>query len=161
MRKKADEDTHKTSEQILLENVEVLHKIMKMAYEGMKDGRMTFEEKHLSQCELTVDQVADLMRKVPGGSINFFEGVEILIFSHQTLQEFLSACYISKIDQSFRSRITHRDFKSTVRKHFGEDWGESHWITVIQYLYGIMFNSEVKFDKGLLKGKYFFNVLVT
>ena len=155
MRKKAYEDTHKTSEQILLENVEVLHKIMKMAYEGMKEGRMTFEEKHLNQCELTVDQVADLMRKVPGGSINFFEGVEILIFSHQTLQEFLSACYISKIDQSFRSMIRRRDFKSIVRRHFVGYWDRSHWITVIQYLYGIIFNSEVKFDQGLHKGRYF------
>ena len=130
-------------------NIEILHKMMSMAFEGMKDRRMIFKKEHLERHGLTREQVKDIMSTVlkknmhPG---DFMEGDLLLIFCHQTLQEFLSACFISKMN--------YDDFYSFIQSELGSaDWKYSHWFTVILYLYGIVFNSEVEFDESLHKGE--------
>ena len=137
------------STQLRETDIGTLQKMMKMAYQGMEEGRMTFEVEHLKEHGLTREQVIDVMSEVPKETMHpglLMEGDLILIFCHQTLQEFLAACYISKMDMD--------NFMSVIQNQFRGDWNKSHWLTVIQYLYGITFNTKVRFEKDIHQGTY-------
>ena len=89
------------------------------------------------------------MSKVPPDSTlpnRILEEDFLYFFCHQSMQEFLAACFIAEMKL--------KKFKSfTAIEIMGEKAFE-YWAVVIQYLSGIILNSEISMDGKLLKSKY-------
>ena len=104
--------------------IEIINKLKKMAHEGMIEGRVVFHELDLKKYDLAMEDVRDLMIKVPGKntlSRYLFESHHfILFFFHQSFQEFLSACFVSEMNIfgffKFNRESLHEDRWSVVRK---------------------------------------------
>ena len=128
--------------------VSILNRLKKLAYQGMKDKRMSFDEKYLNEHGLTADEVFDLMAKVPIENMMCHRLLEkdfFYFFCHQSMEEFLAACYISEMSLD--------DFEKFAYDQVQDDDKFYYWSFVIQCLYGITLNSEIKLDESLHKSE--------
>ncbi|XP_077972374.1 uncharacterized protein LOC120339895 [Styela clava] len=112
-----------------------LRKLMLMSFEGTKDRRVIFTIHDLEKVELDPNDVHDFIIKVPGKNMfnqHLMEGDHLMFFSHQILQEVLSALYISNMDSTaFRAFIeTEMDY--------------DHWAVVRHFLSGIILNPDIE-----------------
>lgn len=123
-------------------NIDILCKMMSMAYEGLKDKQTVFKESDLSKHGLTFKDVSDITSEVPKGNIHpgiLMKGHMVKTFCYQILQEFLAACHISKMSFSY--------YEIFIEHQARRD--REHWLVVLQFLCGITMNSHVKFDERL------------
>lgn len=86
--------------------ISIISKLKGMAHQGMMEGRVVFYKSDLEQFDLAIEDARDLMIKVPGSNIltrHLLEGDFVFFFCHQSLQEFLSASFVSEMnDGKFR-----------------------------------------------------------
>nr|XP_039264021.1 NACHT, LRR and PYD domains-containing protein 4C-like [Styela clava] len=114
---------------------ETLQKLMQMSFEGTKEKRVVFTIEDLEKVKLSPLEVRDFVIKVPGkNSFNqhLMEGDHQMFFSHQILQEVLSALYISSMDST-----TFRTFIETEIR-------DDHWAVVRRFLSGIILNPDIE-----------------
>nr|XP_039264287.1 uncharacterized protein LOC120340101 [Styela clava] len=114
---------------------EILQKLMLMSFEGTKEKRVIFTIKDLEKVKLSPLEVRDFVIKVPGKNMfnqHLMEGDHLMFFSHQILQEVLSALYISNMDST-----TFRTFIETEIR-------DEHWAVVRRFLSGIILNPDIE-----------------
>nr|XP_039264293.1 uncharacterized protein LOC120340106 [Styela clava] len=114
---------------------EILQKLMQMSFEGTKEKRVIFTIKDLEKVKLSPLEVRDFVIKVPGKNMfnqHLMEGDHLMFFSHQILQEVLSALYISSMDST-----TFRTFIETEIR-------DDHWAVVRRFLSGIILNPDIE-----------------
>nr|XP_039258108.1 uncharacterized protein LOC120334672 [Styela clava] len=117
--------------------ITVLHNLMRMSFEGTNEKRVIFNNDDLENAELTKQMIRDLIIEVPGRGTpvnqRLLEGDTLMFFSHQILQEFLSALYIANI-------MDLATFKAFVTNEIHKD----HWSVVLRLLCGTLFNQKIK-----------------
>ncbi|XP_077969743.1 uncharacterized protein LOC120341408 isoform X2 [Styela clava] len=114
---------------------EILPNLMGMSFEGTKKKRVIFTTKDLTKFQLQSDEVRDIIIKVPGKNMfnqHLMEGDHLMFFSHQVLQEVLSALYISNMDST--------TFRTFIETEFRDD----HWAVVRHLLGGIILNPDIE-----------------
>ena len=86
---------------------QILHKLKKLSYHGMREKRMSFDKTYLKKYGLSAKEVADLISKVPPDSTlpnRILEEDFLYFFCHQSMQEFLAACFIAEMNlKKFKS----------------------------------------------------------
>nr|XP_039260859.1 uncharacterized protein LOC120337204 [Styela clava] len=127
---------------------DVVHSLKKMSFKGTKNKKVTFTKSDLPP-GITVDHFKDIMIPFPGSiglNQRLLEGHLVYLFTHQTIQEALTALYIAEM-----SIWKFRKFVST-KIH------EKHWVVVRKILCGIILNPktsniamEKEADVGILK----------
>ncbi|XP_077969750.1 uncharacterized protein LOC120335211 isoform X1 [Styela clava] len=114
---------------------EILPNLMEMSFEGTKKKRVIFTTNDLTKFQLQSDEVRDIIIKVPGKNMfnqHLMEGDHLMFFSHQVLQEVLSALYISNMDST--------TFRTFIEIEFRDD----HWAVVRHLLGGIILNPDIE-----------------
>nr|XP_039262659.1 uncharacterized protein LOC120338778 isoform X2 [Styela clava] len=114
---------------------EILQKLMQMSFEGTKEKRVIFTIKDLEKVKLSPLEVRDFVIKVPGKNMfnqHLMEGDHLMFFSHQILQEVLSALYISNMDS-----IAFRTFIETEIR-------DDHWAVIRRFLSGNILNPDIE-----------------
>nr|XP_039258628.1 uncharacterized protein LOC120335211 [Styela clava] len=114
---------------------EILPNLMEMSFEGTKKKRVIFTTNDLTKFQLQSDKVRDIIIKVPGKNMfnqHLMEGDHLMFFSHQVLQEVLSALYISNMDFT--------TFRTFIETEFRDD----HWAVVRHLLGGIILNPDIE-----------------
>nr|XP_039256309.1 uncharacterized protein LOC120333023 [Styela clava] len=114
---------------------EILPNLMGMSFEGTKNKRVIFTINDLTKFLLQSDEVRDIIIKVPGKNMfnqHLMEGDHLMFFSHQVLQEVLSALYISNMDST------------TFRKFIETEFQDDHWAVVRHLLGGIILNPDIE-----------------
>merc|ERR1719376_882340 len=84
------QSAHKGSQ---LQEGEVMTKLSKLAYNTTMQRSVVITQKDLSKCEITPDDVQDLMIGVNSGSSSALVGPSLFYFAHQSIQEFLTSRY--------------------------------------------------------------------
>lgn len=116
---------------------EIISKLKGLAHSGMKRGQVVFSDLDLSNHELKAENVRDLLFTVPAPNRlrhHLFKGDLMLFFCHQSLQEFLSACYITE--------LPYECFKTFVQSHFSS----GQWSVVRRFVSGILRSYSMKSD---------------
>nr|XP_039258510.1 uncharacterized protein LOC120335076 [Styela clava] len=114
---------------------EILPNLMGMSFEGTKKKRVIFTTKDLTKFQLQSNEVCDIIIKVPGKNMfnqHLMEGDHLMFFSHQVLQEVLTALYISNMDST--------TFRTFIETEFRDD----HWAVVRHLLGGIILNPDIE-----------------
>ncbi|XP_077973241.1 NLR family CARD domain-containing protein 3-like [Styela clava] len=109
---------------------DVVHSLKKMSFKGTKNKKVTFTKSDLPP-GITVDHFRDIMVPFPGSiglNQRLLEGHLVYLFTHQTIQEALTALYIAEM-----SIWKFRKFVST-KIH------EKHWVVFRKILCGIILN---------------------
>ncbi|XP_077973133.1 uncharacterized protein LOC120337379 isoform X3 [Styela clava] len=127
---------------------DVVHSLKEMSFKGTKNKKVTFTKSDLPP-GITVDHFKDIMVPFPGSiglNQRLLEGHLVYLFTHQTIQEALTALCIAEM-----SIWKFRKFVST-KIH------EKHWVVVRKILCGIILNPktsniamEKEADVGILK----------
>uniref|UniRef100_UPI0019396988 uncharacterized protein LOC120328939 n=1 Tax=Styela clava TaxID=7725 RepID=UPI0019396988 len=116
---------------------QVLHKLKKMAFQAMREGRVVFTKDELLKFGLDPDSIKDLIIEVPGptrASQCLLEGTQQIYFSHQVIEENLAAMFVSEMGVE--------DFEDFVKKSIHQD----HWSVVRKFLCGILLNPALAID---------------
>lgn len=122
----------------------LLSKLEKMAFQGTKEKRVVFDKRDLEMFDLAFGEISDIIIRVPGFSIlaqKILDGMFRFFFSHQTLQEILSALFVVDMD--------YRSFQHLVDVEFQNP----HWSVVRSFTCGILNNERVKRRMTLLMPK--------
>ncbi|XP_077969586.1 NACHT, LRR and PYD domains-containing protein 4C-like isoform X2 [Styela clava] len=104
------------------ENImEVLGKLKELSYIGTVDCRVLFTENDFHQVDLKPEEATDLAILAPGGIYRkLFQGIHLLYFQHQSLQEMLTSFYILGLDlksfDQFVDTDLHTDHFVLIRK---------------------------------------------
>lgn len=127
----------KSQEKNTQKKEQIMKKVKKLAHQGMMEGRVVFYEEDLKMFGLSNEDVQYLMIKVPSRSV--FESDFIYVFSHQSLQEFLSASYIAE--------MKYTEFFRFIEKHLYE----KRWSVVCTFVSGIIHDNSLP---ALQQGMY-------
>nr|XP_039248747.1 uncharacterized protein LOC120326500 isoform X1 [Styela clava] len=115
--------------------VEILRRLMKMSFEGTQEKRVIFNIKDLRKVKIHSEEVRDIIIKVPGNNMinqHLMEGDHLMFFSHQILQEVLTALYIADMEPSkFHAFITN-------------NMRADHWGVVLRLLGGAVLNPDIE-----------------
>lgn len=109
----------------------IIIKLKALAYRGMKEGRVVFYEDDLLKFGVSIEEVQDLMMKVPGNNLlsrHLIEGDFIFFFCHQSIQEFFAA--------SFIAHMTSWKFSQFNEKHLHE----KRWSVVRRFVFGLVYD---------------------
>lgn len=120
---------HKNTKDQTYEN---FPKLMKLAFHGTVNNRVTFTDEDLKVHGLTKDDIDDFLYAIPSASdaavTNILETGQCVNFTHQNIQEFLTAMYlISSCDLN--------NFQAFVSENFTE--GCSQWVMVHRMVLGL------------------------
>nr|XP_039260860.1 uncharacterized protein LOC120337205 [Styela clava] len=119
---------------------DVVHSLKEMSFKGTKNKKVTFTKSDLPP-GITVDHFKDIMVPFPGSiglNQRLLEGHLVYLFTHQTIQEALTALYIAE--------MPFKEFK----KFLSTEIHEKHWVVVRKILCGIILNpktSKVAMEK--------------
>ncbi|XP_077972200.1 uncharacterized protein LOC120339593 [Styela clava] len=114
---------------------QILCNLMKMSFDGTKEKRVIFTIHDLEKVKLESHEVNDIIINVPGKSMfnqRLMEVDHLMFFSHQVIQEILSALYISNMDSTM--------FRNFVETEIEGD----HWAVVRRLLSGIILNPDIE-----------------
>jgi len=81
---------HKGSQ---LDEDEVMAKLSKLAYDKTMQGSVVITQEDLLKCQITPNEVQDLMIGVHSNSNSALVGPSLFYFSHQSIQEYLTSRY--------------------------------------------------------------------
>nr|XP_039263689.1 uncharacterized protein LOC120339593 [Styela clava] len=114
---------------------QILCNLMKMSFDGTKEKRVIFTIHDLEKVKLESREVNSIIINVPGKSMfnqRLMEIDHLMFFSHQVIQEILSALYISNMDSTM--------FRNFVETEIEGD----HWAVVRRLLSGIILNPDIE-----------------
>ncbi|XP_077966330.1 uncharacterized protein LOC144419943 [Styela clava] len=127
--------SHTHQENIL----EVLGKLKELSYIGTVERRVLFTEDDFRQVHLKPEEATDLAILAPGGIYRkLFQGIHLLYFQHQSIQEMLTSFYILGLDL--------KPFKKFVDKHLHT----GHFVFVRRMICGFLLNPTVYEAAGIL-----------
>nr|XP_039259306.1 NACHT, LRR and PYD domains-containing protein 12-like [Styela clava] len=119
--------------------MEVLDKLKELSYIGTIKQRVLFTEDDFRQVHLKPEEATDLAILAPGGTYRkLFQGIHLLYFQHQSLQEMLTSFYIIGLDL--------KSFKEFVDKHLHT----GHFVFVRKMICGFLLNPTVYEAAGIL-----------
>lgn len=111
-------------------------KLIKMAFEGTRDGKVVFTDVDLRRHSLNRHDIADFFNVIPNEKNsklivrNLIEEGVCVNFVHQNIQEFFSSLSLLSLDPE--------NFKEFVKSHFKD----GHWIMVKRMICGIVCQPE-------------------
>nr|XP_039258497.1 NACHT, LRR and PYD domains-containing protein 3-like [Styela clava] len=122
------------------ENIlEVLGKLKELSYIGTVEHRVLFTEDDFRQVHLKPEEATDLAILAPGGIYcKLFQGIHLLYFQHQSIQEILTSFYILGLDL--------KSFKQFVDKHLHT----GHFVLIRKMICGFLLNTTVYEAAGIL-----------
>nr|XP_039259593.1 NACHT, LRR and PYD domains-containing protein 12-like [Styela clava] len=119
--------------------MEVSDKLKELSYIGTVERRVLFTEEDFRKVHLKPEEATDLAILAPGGIYRkLFQGIHLLYFQHQSIQEMLTSFYILGLDL--------KSFKEFVDKqlHTG------HFVFVRKMICGFLLNPTVYEAAGIL-----------
>lgn len=126
--------------------LEIIKKLKAMAHQGMVDARVVFNETDLKRFDLPIQDVRDLIIKIPGKnslSRYLLEGDFLFFFCHKSFQEFLSASFVAEMKSRQFSRFNDHQLH------------EDRWSVVRSFVSGIIHDeSATELHQGSLGGLY-------
>nr|XP_039255207.1 uncharacterized protein LOC120332071 [Styela clava] len=124
------------------ENImEVLGKLKELSYIGTVEQRVLFTENDFRQVNLNPEEATDLAILAPGGIYRkLLQGIHLLYFQHQSIQEMLTSFYILGLDL--------KSFDQFVDKHLHT----GHFVLIRKMMCGLLLNPTVYEAAGVLLG---------
>nr|XP_039259263.1 uncharacterized protein LOC120335728 [Styela clava] len=125
------------------ENIlEALGKLKELSYIGTVKRQVLFTEDDFRQVNLKPVEATDLAILAPGGIYRkLFQGIHLLYFQHQSIQEMLTSFYILGLDL--------KSFKKFVDKHLHT----GHFVLIRKIMCGLLLNSTIYEAAGILLGE--------
>nr|XP_039254927.1 uncharacterized protein LOC120331832 [Styela clava] len=112
--------------------LEVLGKLKELSYIGTVERRVLFTENDFRQVNLKPEQATDLAILAPGGIYRkLFQGIHLLYFQHQSIQEMLTSFYILGLDLKSFEKFVDEDL------HIG------HFVLIRKMMCGLLLNPKV------------------
>ena len=102
-----------------------LEKLEKLAFEGIKEGRLIFGENEVRGMENSA-----LFHRLPDRELDWLKSEEQFCFIHLTMQEFFAAKYLV-------NNMSKRKLRNFVSKNM-----EGKWLLVFQFVAGLMENKK-------------------
>nr|XP_039255209.1 uncharacterized protein LOC120332073 [Styela clava] len=125
------------------ENIlEALDKLKELSYNGTVERRVLFTEDDFHRVNLKPEEATDLAILAPGGIYRkLFQGIHLLYFQHQSIQEMLTSFYILGLDL--------KSFDQFVDKHLHT----GHFVLIRKMMCGLLLNPTVYEEAGDLLGE--------
>nr|XP_039255202.1 NACHT, LRR and PYD domains-containing protein 3-like [Styela clava] len=125
------------------ENIlEALDKLKELSYNGTVERRVLFTEDDFHRVNLKPEEATDLAILAPGGIYRkLFQGIHLLYFQHQSIQEMLTSFYILGLDL--------KSFHQFVDKHLHT----GHFVLIRKMMCGLLLNPTVYEEAGDLLGE--------
>ncbi|XP_039269819.2 NACHT, LRR and PYD domains-containing protein 14-like [Styela clava] len=94
--------------------ISILRKLQRMAFKGMRAGKVLFRINDLEKVALRYEDVQDLVVTVPSQSKSkishrFVEGSNVIFFCHQSVQETLAALHVCQMGPQAFEEFVHHD----------------------------------------------------
>ncbi|XP_077969587.1 uncharacterized protein LOC120332063 [Styela clava] len=122
--------------------IEVLGKLKELSYIGTVERRVLFTENDFRQVNLKPEEATDLAILAPGGIYRkLLQGIHLLYFQHQSIQEMLTSFYILGLDL--------KSFDQFVDKHLHT----GHFVLIRKMMCGLLLNPTVYEEAGDLLGE--------